>query len=68
MLRFREVGKGLLNTFGALVVLQELVALESPLFFTRVVEEMEGDKQFFKILGEFLSHSQTNKLEEMRKI
>ena len=29
---------------------------------------MEGDKLFFKTIAEFLSHSQTNKLEEMRKI
>ena len=38
MLKFRDISKGLLNTFGALVLLQELVSLENPFFFARIVE------------------------------
>jgi hypothetical protein len=68
MLKFRDIGKGILNTFGALVVMQELISFENPVFFTKIIEEIEGDKLFFKTLGDFISHSQTNKLEEMRKI
>lgn len=68
MLKFRDIGKGILNAFGALVVLQELISLENITFFNRIIEEIETDKLFFKTMGEFISHSQTNKLEEMRKI
>lgn len=51
MLKFRDIGKGVLNTFGALVVLQELVSLENPIFFTKIIEEIEGDKLFFKTIS-----------------
>lgn len=38
MLKFRDIGKGVLNTFGALVILQELVTIDNPLFFNRIIE------------------------------
>lgn len=34
----REGAKSLLNTFGSLLVLQELLTIEGPLFFPRILE------------------------------
>lgn len=37
--KMKEGVKGLLNTFGAIVVLQELLTVEGPSFFPRILEE-----------------------------
>lgn len=40
MVRFKDISKGLLNTFGALTVLQEFISLDNPVFFIKIVEEI----------------------------
>ena len=60
--------KNPLNTFGSLLILQELLVLEGSIFFTRIIEDLEGDKSYFKAIAELISNCQVNKLEEMRKI
>jgi fused len=64
----KEGSKGLLNTFGAVLVLQELLTIEGPAFFPRILEEFEGDSSYYRALAELVSNPHINKLEEMRKI
>jgi hypothetical protein len=66
--KFKEVGKGVLNTFGALVILQEVVNIENPVFFNKILDEIESDRFFLKNITEFIGNSHVNKLEDMRKI
>jgi hypothetical protein len=61
--KLKDVSKGVLNSFGSLLILQELVNADSSVFFTRIIEEIETDKGYLKAIGEFISGSQINKLE-----
>lgn len=61
--KLKDVSKGILNSFGSLLILQELVNAETPLFFSKIIEEIEADKGYLKAIGEFISASQINKLE-----
>jgi len=38
--KLKDVGKGALNTFGSLLILQELVNVEGPAFYTKIIEEI----------------------------
>ena len=66
--KLKEGLKGILSTFGALLVLQELISLDCPSFFPKILDEFESDKSYLMALCELLNNTQNNKLEEMRKI
>ena len=66
--KLKEGVKGILSTFGALLVLQELISLDCPSFFPKILDEFESDKSYLMALCELVGNTQTNKLEEMRKI
>lgn len=60
--RFRDNSKGFLSTVGSLVVLQELAVIEGAQYFSKILEELETNKLYFKAIAELLSNPQTNKL------
>ena len=37
LMKFKEIGKGILNTFGSLIILQELINIEG-IIFSKIVE------------------------------
>ena len=47
----KEGSKGMLNAFGALGVLQELLVAEDSTFFARILSELESDKGCFKSIA-----------------